>query len=410
MKDPKTIINKLKRMSKNLKKNDIVEYFPTIVDDLCYLADFRVLEMHNLTKEQQVENSYEIEYHRIDYLATLIKKTMELEFHKELSYKIEDGYLFNAAGAYNQKEDTVVLSAFGLLNYSINLADDIRVITHEFRHQLLYRFLHEKDIQGILDYPDYFIKIAKNLIPKEICVEKNDEGHIINKPYYNNNYKILYSEVDANYYGVELNDYLLSYLYNMYTHNKIDSELEAKIRTLQIKLSTGSAIVRDRLNEEHRIEREYRKEIYKKTSITSKVLVDGEEKDSLLFADKCIKNNPNIKDKYEVFGILMSDYSFKDYYQIMMDKYKAIDRYGKGPKLESIYSNIINSDPMLIITSYLVRKDIKGIKRFLKEHPTFTTEYQEEINELFNTMVADIEIINLLSKQENVIIKNKKGN
>ena len=407
MKDPKKIINKLKRMSKKLKENDIVEYFPTIVDDLSYLADFRVLEMHNLTKEQQVENSYEIEYHRIDYLATLIKKYLELEFHKELSYEIEDGYLFNAAGAYSQKEDKVILSAFGLLNYSINLADDIRVITHEFRHQLLYRFLHEKDIKGILDYPDYFIKIAKNLIPKEICVEKNEEGHIINKPYYNHNYKRLYSEVDANYYGVELNDFLLSNLRNMYQIE--DPELDAKIRTLQIKLSTGSAIVRDRLNEEHRIDHEIKREVYKKISITSKVIVDGEEKDSLLFVDKCIKNNPNIRDKYEVFGILMNDYTFKDCYEIMLDKYSAIDRYGQGQKLESIYNNIINSDPMCIITSHLMRKDIKGIKKFLKEHPTFTTEYQEEINELLSTMVADIETLNLLSKPENVIIK-KKGN
>lgn len=408
MKNPKTIINKLKRMAKNLKANDIVEYFPTIVDDLNYLADFRVLEMHNLTREQQIENIYEIEYHKIDYLATLIKKYMELEFHKELSYKIEDGYLFNATGGYNQKEDKVVLSILELIDNSLNLADDIRAIAHEFRHQLQYRFLHEKDIQGILDYPSYFIKIARSIIPKEVYVVKDKEGSVIKKPYYNANYKRLYSEVDAQYYAVELNEVLLSDLYNRYPNK--DSELAAKIRTLQIKLSIGATIVRDKLEEEHRIDRELKREIYKKTPITSKVLLDGEEQDSLLCVDKCIKNNPVIRDKYEVFGILMNDYTFKDCYEITLDKYSAIDRYGQGQKLESIYSNIINGDPMCIITNYLIRKDIKGIKKFIQEHPTFTTEYEEEINELLNKTVLDIETINLLSKPESVIIKNKKGN
>lgn len=405
MKDPKSIINKLKRMSKNIKDKDIVEYLPTIVDDLNYLADFRVLEMHNLTKEQQTENIYEIENYKIDYLATLIKKYMELEFHKELLYEIEDGYLFNAPGGYNQKKDVVTLSIFGLINDSINLADDIRTIAHEFRHQLQYRFLHEKTIEGVLDYPDYFIKIARSIIPKEIYVEKDEDGYVIGKPYYHDNYKRLYSEVDANNYGVELNDFLLSNLYNMYPNK--NSKLEAKIRALQIKLSIGSSIVRDKLNEEHKIDREYRREIYLNTPIVSKVLVDGEKKDSLLVVDKCIKNNPSIKEKYEVFGILMDDYKFKDYYQIMMDKYKAIDRYGQGNRLDSIYNNIINGDPMLTIAGYLIRKDTKNIKKFINEHPTFTTEYEEEINELLNTMIVDIETINLLNKPEKIIEKKK---
>ena len=405
MKNPKTIINKLKRMAKNLKANDIVEYFPTIVDDLNYLADFRVLEMHNLTREQQIENIYEIEYHKIDYLATLIKKYMELEFHKELSYKIEDGYLFNAAAGYDQKRDIVVLSIFGLINNSINLADNIRTIAHEFRHQLQYRFLHEKDIEGLLDYPDYFIKIAKSIVPKELYVERNEEGNIINKPYYHTNYKRLYSEVDADNYGVELNDFLLSNLYNMYPTK--DPILETKIRALQIKLSIGSNHVREKLKEENKIGHEYRREIYLKVPIVSKVEVDGEEKDSLLVVDKCIKNNPSIKTQYEVFSLLMDDYKFKDYYEIMLDHFKAIDRYGEKRKLDSIYSNIIYTDPMLIITSYIIEKDINNIKKFLKEHPTFTTEYEEEINDFLSENVVGIEIINLLSKPESVIIKKK---
>ena len=60
---------------------------------------------------------------------------------------------------------------------------------------------------------------------------------------------------------------------------------------------------------------------------------------------------------------------------------------------------------MLLISKLVMEKDTNGIIDFIKKHPTFKDEYENEINELFNNEVASMEIINLLSKEEKVVLQ-----
>ena len=50
--------------------------------------------------------------------------------HKDFSYEIVEGYLFDSTAGYNQKDDIVTISVFGILNNSYNIADTIKEIEY----------------------------------------------------------------------------------------------------------------------------------------------------------------------------------------------------------------------------------------------------------------------------------------
>jgi hypothetical protein len=403
---PIELKEKLEKMSLSLKDKNIIEYFPTILNDLEFIIKTYNTEITGLTEEERINNIYDIEYFKIDYLAELLKKYMELTWNKEFSYEIVDGYLFNSTAGYNQKEDIVTISIFGMLLNSDNTSDSIKSIIHEYRHQLQYHFLHEKDFKGVLDYPPYFITIAKNMLPKEILTVVDEEGYVIDKPYYNDNYKRLYMEVDANKYGLDVSRTLLSDLYSRYPDK--NKKLEDKVKSLEEELILESNITEEGLKEEKRIDDIYLDELYTSKPITSSILVDGKELDSLLFIDKCLKDNPIIKEKYEVIGILMHEYGYKNYWDLILDKYKNIDEFKSKELIDEIYRNIFKTDPILIITQLILQKDLKGLRDFIKQHPTFPTEYEEEIGYIINTNTLDYDTLSLLSKDCGIIKKKGK--
>ena len=401
---PKRIEHLMQHMSESLKGKDIIKDFPSIIDDLEYIIRTYQLKIKGLTEDQIINHIYDIEYYKNEFLAELMKKYMELTWNKKFSYEIGEEIL-TSTGGYIQEKDTVELSVIGLLLNSENTADTLTRITHEYRHQYFFHFMHENSIEGILEYPSYFITMAKNYIPKPLNNIYDENNEFLDNQYYRDNHPRMYTEIDANNYGLNTVKRFLSDLYKLYP-NKND-KLEKKVYKLQQELIKQCEIVEKRLKEEKRLETTYLSEIYLKRPITSTVLVDGIEKDSLLYADKTLKNNPIIKDKYEVFNIIMNDYSFKSYHELIIDKYRHITKLGNKSKINAIYDNIISSDPIILITKLVEEKDIDGINKFLLEHPTFKNEYKEEIDELFNNLVADINIINLLSKEEGIIIEKK---
>lgn len=401
---PMEIKNKLSNMSNNLKGKNIIRSFPTIVEDLQYIIDTYDIEIEG-TDEERTNNIYDIERNRIDYLAELIRQYMTMKWHKEFKYEIVEGYLFNSTAGYNQRDDIVTISVFGMLVNSDSVADYIKSIAHEFRHQLQYHFLHEEDIEGMLDYPPYFITIAKNMIPKDIEVIQNENGEVIEKPYYNKNYKSLYTEVDANMYGLDVINNMLLDIYSRYPNK--NKELANKVNKLQATLYMQGLKTKEGLESENRIDSLYVNEIYTPTPITSRVELEDSFADTLIHTDKVIKDNPIIKEEYQVFGVLMHDYGFKGYWDIVLDKYKAIEKTHQKEKVEKIYANIIKSDPMLTITKYVEEKDIKKIKKFVEDHPTFIYEYKEYLDTLFNRLVAPIEIINLLTVEDEIVKERK---
>ena len=267
--------------------------------------------------------------------------------------------------------------------------------------------MHEKNMEGMLKYPAYYITIAKNYISKQLNEIYDEEGFFVNNPYYKSNHRRLYTEVDADSFAINTISRLLPDLYKQYPHK--NKKLEDKVNKVQKELLKQLEVVEKELKEDNRLESIYMSEIYLKRPITSKVLVDEQETDSLLYTDKCLKDNPILKDKYEVLNILMDEYRFKDYHELLLDKYESIKQYGNASKINAIYDNIINNDPMVLITKYVEEKNLDGIETFINNHPTFKDEYQSQIKELFNKETPGSEILNILSIDECAIMK-KKGN
>lgn len=403
---PKKIEEKLQKMNDSLKERDIINDFPSILDDLEYIIKDYDEEVSKLTNDQRINHIYDIEYKKIDYLAELIRRYMEITWKKEFSYEIVEGYLFSSTAGYNQERDIVTISIFGILVNSLNLADSIKTIGHEFRHQQQFHFLHEKEFKDLLDYPPYFITIAKNLIPKEINVIKNEEGCIIDKPYYTDNYKRLYMEVDANTYGLELSRNLLTDLYEMYPDK--NKELEKRVRKLQNILFQESKLVEENFKEENRTDQTLVDEIYTSKPITSTVIVDNTRKDSLIYIDKLIKEHPEIKERFEVLNILTTDYDQKYYWSIILDKYKKIQDFGHRNQICEIYDNIVKTDPLLLITKYMTEQNNKALYEFIREHPTFTEEYKDEINEIINSYMLGFDTLNLLTPEEDFVYRKER--
>lgn len=409
---PKRLEHLLQHMSESLKEKDIIKDFPSIIDDLEYIVRAYKLKIKGLTDEQRINNVYNIEQHRIEFLAELMKKYMILKQNNNFSYEMDEGRIdlgkekfIITSGGYIQEEDTVVLSVLGMLLNAKNTADVLKRITHEYCHQNFFHFMHENSIEGILKYPPYFIIVAKNYIPKPLHAIFDENDKFIRNQYYDNNHSRMYTEVDANVCAIETVKKFLLELYDLYPNK--NKKLESKVSKLQQELINESEIVEEELKKDQEIEPKYLCEIYLKKPISSTLLVDGEEKDALLYTDKTLKNNPILKGKYEVLNILMNDYEFKSYHELIFDKYNAISKYGNKEKISAIYDNIINTDPMVLITKLVIEKDINGINKFLSNHPTFKDEYKEEIDKLFSTQVTDSMIINLLSKEESIIKKKE---
>ena len=154
----KSLIDKLNRMSKSLKERDIVEDFPIVLSQLEFIM--------NLEDKQKSNGLYDVEYPKIEYMAELVKKYLEIKWDNKFSYNLDivDILVPNSTGGYNQEEEKATFQVFGLMSGSINMADTIRAITHEFRHQHLYHFLHESKEENLVKYPSYFIIIVKSKV------------------------------------------------------------------------------------------------------------------------------------------------------------------------------------------------------------------------------------------------------
>ena len=399
---PKRLEDLMRNMSESLKEKDIIQDLPSIIDDLEFIVKTYGLKIKGLTEEQRINHIYDIETYKMTFLAELIKKYMKLTLNKSFDYRIGEEVLFQGAvSAYDPKEDKIVISAIGSLLNSFNTADSMKSIIHEYSHQYFFGFLSIDKMEEMLNYPSNYIIIAKNYFSREI--PKEGKTKVQGQADYFENYNRVYMEVDACDYALKTVRTFLLDLYNRYPNKNI--KLEKKINKLQKTIIEQSMEVEKHYKEAGSADQKYLDELNAVKPITSTVIVDGEEKDNLLYTDKFIKNNPMLRDKYKVLGILMEDYSFKPYNKIILDKYRYIDEFGNATKINEIYSNIINTDPMLLISKLVMEKDTNGIIDFIKKHPTFKDEYENEINELFNNEVASMEIINLLSKEENVVLQ-----
>ena len=396
--DLDTLERKTEYMLGRLKEeeNDILNYFPHIVDDL----EFYIIEYPRILLEN--DSSYIEDYifnlqkTRIEYFAIVVAAYMKLMWKRDFKYEV-DITPTSATAAYNYKLDRSSFSILTMLINSNNSCDDFKIMFHEFRHALQHRYLKETNMGKILEYPSNFMTIARNDVPStyNIFTERNYEILVYTngRQYYDDNYKILYTEIDANNFGLEETKTFLYKLYELCPHK--NKELEEQILRITKKLKEEAVVVKEELMKENKIDPLRVEEITTTMPITSTISFNHKEEDGLLFTDKVFREHMDLIELNPVLKLLVDNDRIKSYEEILQDKERYSKKYDPS-KVDKLYEQIIRTSPMLLIGKYIVENDVDRVYKFLKDHPTFVDEYQDEIRELLNTLETPSSIRKLL--------------
>ena len=383
-------------------KDDILDYLPHMVDDL----DFYINEYPNLLLSYDecdiYDNLVDLQKTRIDYFSIVVSSYMELIYKRKFKYEL-DITPVTTTGSYNHVLDLASFYTLTMLVDSNNSCDNFRTIFHEFRHALQHDYKKETDMARILEYPPEFFTITKNDVPNtyNIFTEKNYEIVIYShgRQYYDHNYKILYTELDANNYGIKEARTFLSKLYEMFPYK--NKNIEEQISKIETQLTKESYVVIEDLKQENKLDSLRLDEINANKPITSTITFNYHIEDALLFTDKVFREHMELIELNPVLKLLVDQDRIKTYEEILEDKEKYSKEYDKY-KVDKLYEQIIRTSPILLISKYIKENDIDRIYKFLEEHPTFKDEYQEEIKELeMNNEIRELLKTNNPQKKKN---------
>lgn len=389
---------KTKHMLGRLKeeKNDILNYFPHIVDDL----EFYIIEYPKILSESDSfcleDYIFDLQKTRIEYFTIVVAAYMKLMWKRDFKYEV-DITPTSATASYNYITDKASFYMLAMLMNSNNSCDDFRTMFHEFRHSLQHHYLRETDMEKILDYPANFITIAKNDVPNtyNIFTKKDYEifAYTQGRQYYDDNYKILYTELDANHFGIEE---AKTFLYKLYELSPFkNKDLEEQVLRITKKLREEAVVVKEELMKENKIDPLRVEEITTTMPITSTISFNHKEEDGLLFTDKVFREHMDLIELNPVLKLLVDSDRIKSYEEILQDKERYSKKYDPS-KVDKLYEQIIRTSPMLLISKYIVENDVDRVYKFLEAHPTFVDEYQDEIKELLNTLETPSSIRKLL--------------
>ena len=287
------IIQKNKNLKKEISNTSWKSYFPQIVEDLEYIWYNFLPNLEVLTKDEWIENSYEIYKAMITYLIEIAKIYYEEKYQLNIEYKIDELKIVGGCAAYDEKTEKIYFSIMGMMLKSANISSYLQTIFHECRHVYQHQFYKSSFLEKETKFPTYFYKIAKHYIfEKEF--EKEDEN------FYYINYNKIYPEVDAEETSLkELNEFL-PYLYRCYQEEEKNGILSLKINSIHQRIVEDIEELTKELIGQERIYNQSSNELYRNTTIESTFLINGEERNSMLLIDEYIKKHPNILEKYPV--------------------------------------------------------------------------------------------------------------
>ncbi len=374
------LIHKLEIITKDIESKDLIKDFSSILNGLEFILFDGKKAIDNLNSEDRRNNILNIIRLKVKFFAEIIKKYLELNTKDEYKYEIKDDYNEGEISRYLFEDDLVEFSTIGIAIDALSDTAIIKTIFHEFRHQRQNHFSKITDFKDLLNYPSNFIRIIKNKMMIHILEDIN---------HYTNNHDRLYTEVDADLYGLYTPMKMITNIYELYpSKNEVYDE---KVHKIQNYLIEEAFTVERKMKDEGKLNVLYKGEVMNPCEITSDIIYNQDEIDSLLFIDKCVKNN---KDKmYPVLSLFES----KNLIELCNDRETNIKKYGNKEKINKIYSFYIMSDPILILSSYIFNNDIEKIQIFIKEHPAFKYTYKRKILEMLILYGVDSpEIINLL--------------
>ena len=363
------IKEKLEKAIENLEKykNNYEMLYPLILKDLYYVLKQVDDDAKELSSVDNFMHGVDIVKLQMKYIAELTSIYVKYMYKEDviITEDHENQLQGLATGAYDEKQNKIYYNFFGsLLNKKGNL-NFLHTCLHEVRHYIQYRNFYETDFYN---FDPKMLIILKEIILLD-CIKDNNE-------FYTENYKITFSENDAEIFAFEELTNFINNLHNLYlkqtrTNLNLEGEKDILISIFkeEIKKETSSSFDKNVV-----------KQIKEIKNIMGDYTLNGEKKDKLILLDKNLKNHPELQGKYPILKLLFNGNNPKTYEEIIHDieVIKVNKTKEQIKKIEKLYEYIIETDPVLALKDRFKNQKYSAANVYLMIHPSIQEEYSKE--------------------------------
>ena len=278
----KKILNNMSKRVQKIKTSKIETNFPEIIEDLIYIWNDLIYECEELSEDEFRDNIYEINKQIITYFAELVKIYAKEKYGITFNYEIDEITSLGGSAAYNSKENKIMISVMANLIHAINTSSYLQTILHEVEHIRQHNYYKKTGN----NYPSYFSSIEKHYYLIQELSKIDDD-------FYNNNYKNLYTEVDAEESSIKMLKELIPFLEEKGI-KKIDY---LKVEKIKKQIEEDIEEIEEDLISLGRIKNQASKKLYEDSTRNLSFILCGEEISSDDLIKKVIeKNKPVLKE------------------------------------------------------------------------------------------------------------------
>ena len=278
----KKILNNMSKRVQKIKTSKIETNFPEIIEDLIYIWNDLIYECEELSEDEFRDNIYEINKQIITYFAELVKIYAKEKYGITFNYEIDEITSLGGSAAYNSKENKIMISVMANLIHAINTSSYLQTILHEVEHIRQHNYYKKTGN----NYPPYFSSIEKHYYLIQELSKIDDD-------FYNNNYKNLYTEVDAEESSIKMLKELIPFLEEKGI-KKIDY---LKVEKIKKQIEEDIEEIEEDLINLGRIKNQASKKLYEDSTRNLSFILCGKEISSDDLIKKVIeKNKPVLKE------------------------------------------------------------------------------------------------------------------
>ena len=369
------INNRLDKAIANLEIDNFEKLFPIMLDDLEYVLVGIKEDEKQLSSTERFMSGVSLTSKIYNYLAKLASLYFKLLYDINIEIIDSDDYnLSIAAGGYNSEDDKIYYSYLGAMLSKTSDLSFLHTCLHEGRHKMQHDAYQKEDI---LAFQPYMLRLLKENLLEESLQENN-------RKFYLDNYKKLFTENDAEYFAKqEINSFiqkLMSVYLKVTNKNQTDIDNELMYKISKINHLFNTILKEEKFN----IVEEVIIQTYDAALITDKLIIKEERVDRLTALDKHIKNNPELQEEYPILRLLFNGTTPKNHQEIIADlmKLKEGKTLAEKEKIDSLYDEIIATDPILLLSEILLSGNMSAVEMFMNMYPTIAIEYKDEIKEL----------------------------
>lgn len=377
------IFKKIDRCFNHLNFEQFIDLIPLIIEDIKYMYIDIKNDISKLSFEEQWDYEIEIIEKIINYSAQLVKLIYRFQYNIDLNIQYKND-LLKGVSAYDSVNDEIIYNTMGmLLGSKAGEFSYLSSFFHEARHKSQQDFLRENDIVTLIDYPSEYFIIGKEIIYYESMNLEDKEK------FYMDNYKKMFFEFDAFINGLADTKGLVRRLFQIYSNNNRNNNRNNidNIQSMILNITPIVSGITNSILEEYKKDfpdyYEFNGELYTEQFIYSTYIKDGQEVDRLFEVDKYIKNHPELQNKYPFLKLLFNGEKLKSYDEIINDISYLISLYpDKKNNIESLYLNVIKTDPVLYVTYLVDRNESRLMEEFISYHKDFFEIYSSELDSI----------------------------